>query len=275
MNSRVCIWKEKGKGVRDMKRHKKGITGYFFLTGCLMAVLLTGCGGQTEGEITQTQAAGQGTEYAQHENGNMIESVELTEDFSMPEKKINHTRFSDLPLAAEKAGFAFYALQEFSNGYKFSNFSEAERELEDGAGEKTGEKVNQVKMRYLHPNGLWTVDITAYPLDKEPEHTVLYEWTKEIEGVQVSLNTYIMRLVLNDYVMTEEDRALEETGKYTFSCDGISEGDCYFYMLYFIKDGIYYEFYGALEGAGCTTLTIEEYEAMVADFLQHATLQGE
>ena len=188
------------------------------------------------------------------------ESAVVTEDFSMPEKKINPTRFSDLPLAAEEAGFAFYALEEFSNGYKFSKFSVSEQKL---------------KLRYLHANGVWSVDVLAYPLEEEPEHSVLYEWTKEIEGVQVSLDTYILRMVPSDYELTEEDWELVDSGKYNFSCDGVSEGDSFHYTLYFIRDGVYYEFSGAIEQEGFTTLTLEEFEEMVAEFLQNAKLQGE
>lgn len=229
-------------------------------------VLLTGCSGKSDVENSSENSGEKETVSEERTE----ENIAATEDFSMQEQKINPTSFSDLPMAAEQAGFAFYAMKEFSNSYKFSSFSVSETE-------KNGEAVEQVKLRYLHPNGVWNVSVTAYPLEEEPEHSVLYEWTKEMEGVSVSLNTYILRFVSADYEMTEEDWEFENSGKGSFSCDGETEGDCFCYTLYFIRDGIYYEFSGAseYEDGSYTTLTLEEFEDMVVEFLQNAELQGE
>lgn len=239
---------EYGAIKSDRRKRVKIICNILLL---LMLSLLTACSGSNSDE--QTAETG------------------ITEDFSMPEKKINPTRYSELPLAAEEAGFDFYSLNEFSNGYKFSSFYVGEWELLD---EKKmygiGEFVTRVKVTYKHPNGLFTVTVSAYPVDEPPERSVMYEWTKEIEGTEVSLDIYILRMVLNDHERTEEDQALIDSGKGSLSCDGETEGDSYHYTLYFVKDGIYYEFRDAIE----EYLSLEEFVGMVEEFLQTAELQS-
>lgn len=196
------------------------------------------------------------------------EDALITEDFSMMQEEMNPTRYSDLPLAAEEVGFDFYSVKEFSNSYKFSSFSVSDKALRDAKLQETGESVPQVKLTYKHANGVYTINVSACQME-EPEHSVRYEWTKEIEGIPVSLNTYILRFVPNDYELTGEDREFTESGKGSFSCDGVTVGDSYHYTLYFVRDGVYYEFEGAIE----EYLPLEEFEEMVTEFLRLAELQ--
>ena len=184
----------------------------------------------------------------------------VLEDFYMPQKKLNATDFSDLGAAAGEAEYDFYVLENFSNGYDFSTFNLTDTETDDG------ETIKKIVIRYLHPNGVAYVDLVIYPMEQEKEHTILYEETKEIAGEQVSRETYILRLVKEDYVMTEEDWDLYHSGKYGFACDGVREGDEYFYTLYFVKDGIYYEFTGATE----TILPLVDFEKMLKEFISEA-----
>lgn len=246
--------------------------------GCILAAILVGSvtacaetGGTAQEKGGETLLQAETLDGETKENAEGKQSTETNEtkenEETKEEEKINRTHFSDLPKAAKEAGFKFRAIEAFSNEFSFSSFSFGEEQQKDENGQPVGEPVNVVKISYKKDIGMGlsnTAKVTIQPKQEEMVQPVTYASTKEIEGKQVSLTEYILRMVAEDYEMTEEDQKLMDSGKVGFSTDGgATIGDVYFRTMYWEEDGLIYTL-----DCGEPDLSVEELETLVKEYMK-------
>lgn len=185
------------------------------------------------------------------------------EDYRQPEKKaeeLDTKDFSNLSKAAEQVGFSFHAVEKFKNDYSFQSFSVVDAQDKDENGNEIGEVYKKLVLNYQ--NTYKKLTVTIYPKEEEIKAPPTYVSTKEIEGIDVSLTEYILRLVNKDYKLTKKDKKLIEKGNIGFSCDGVTIGDVYLRGMYWQEDGLYYEL-----KAGTENMPAEELETMAAEII--------
>ncbi len=124
--------------------------------------------------------------------------------------------FAEFPSENEvkkEAGFVPKYISEFAEGYEFykGGVGETKAETEDGSAAMTLKTAN-----FTYKNGDSTVSLLVQdgvlPADEDGGETI--KITSDVEGRYYS---EMYKFVPADYVMTEQDKADEESGKYIFS----------------------------------------------------------
>lgn len=222
---------------------------------------LLACGNRLAGQEEKNETSTEETELTEvsKEQG----ETQKTDESKKEPEKLNATHFDNLPKVAEQVGFSFRAPEKFSNDYSFSSFSIVELQDKDEKGQKIGEKYTAVKLNYKFSNNVYTSTITLYPKEEAIIPPPTYVSTKDIDGIDVSLLEYILRMVDDDFEYTDEDAAWEAQGKGSISKDGVTVGDVYYRTLYWEEDGIYYEIQ-----AGVGDMPVEELETMMKEVIQ-------
>lgn len=223
---------------------------------------MQGCG-QTPADTEPTSSEEQMVESENQTEATETEAAQTEKVEAEKPESLNKTKFENLPKVVEQVGFDFRAPEKFSNGIIFKCFDISEEYEKDENGEQIGEPYPKVTLQYYTHPQIDRRDISMHPMEGEIEHPVIYVYSKEINGVEVYFTEYILRMVAEDYEMTEEDWELYNSGLVGFSCDGETEGvDHYFRDAYWKEDGIFFE-----TRIGQHDVPFEEIEGFVEEYL--------
>jgi len=126
--------------------------------------------------------------------------------------------YDNAPIA-EKLGFAPVLIDEFENGYRFVDGKIADNEITDEDG-SIKEEFRSAFMTYARDD-----DEVWFSQDRSDSVNVdKGELMDTVDGTDIYYYGYTNKLVPEDYEMTEEDRAAEESGELVFSwgSDGVA-----------------------------------------------------
>lgn len=176
-------------------------------------------------------------------------------------QEVDLTNFNDLPKVEKKVGYDIQAVEEFSNGYTFRQAWTGINHVYDEDGQMTGEKYTDLSLDYR--NG---ANLVSLRIERERGQIASLEQPveiKEIYGRTVYMTEYILKMVPEDYELTDEDWKLIEAGNFNVSCDGVTIGNVYFRTLWWENDGKIYSLTDTGQG-----LSFEEMEQMVSELLK-------
>ncbi len=148
--------------------------------------------------------------------------------------------YTKVPTAQEcikDMGYAPTLIDEFANGYSFSDASVMRNAFKD-ENNSTVEEFASIMARYSKEGDDILLSAEKYESELEPEG----EMVAEIDGTKLYFNQYTNKCVPPSYKLTEEDKKAEENGELVFSY-GVPEVKIYDVQgLSFTKDGIEYCF---------------------------------
>ena len=234
-----------------------------FLGGAVCFLFFTSCTGMKE--ITANAEE-------QEQMGNSDDKIKKTlEEANLPaeeSERLNTSKFDSLSQVEEQVGYSFQAVEEFtSGGMKFLKF-DISQEKQVVNGMQLSKAYSIVTLQYQ--KGIKKVDVIIFPYDGDSiqssiRNPICYVSTKNINGIDVHLTEYILRMVSEDYQMTVEDEEFMNSGKGSYSCDFVSEGDIYYRTMYWVEDGIFYEMNVREEN-----VPVAEIEKLVKEFMDDA-----
>ena len=171
------------------------------------------------------------------------------------------TDWKDLNAMEEKAGIETDAVENFSNGYQFSEISTVPFNALDEEGVRMFKEI-ELQVRYQNDAGN---EINCYMnrADDRMTDDRTPDQTAELDGVTVSCYEETYKFVPADYEETAEDRALEAAGGYyiSYGNDKVEVQDSL--SVKWEKDGVSY----GIQGFD-TDLTPEELFAMAGEMIQ-------
>lgn len=141
-----------------------------------------------------------------------------------------------------EVGFAFPALEEFSNGFKFTSAVPAENSDYDEEGNVLG-SYQSVDLTYT--DGTQDVNIfiqEAHSYDSQEQEAVgvVPVWQGEKEGIALEVTRTVHKFVPADYELTEEDIQAQENGSLVFAYGSNEVEETVSYSCNFTKDGLSY-----------------------------------
>ena len=167
--------------------------------------------------------------------------------------------YTQLPTAEQMeadVGYSGRAVEAFANGYTFRNASVISNVLEaDGQREK----FKSLSIRYEKDGA--QVDLSLEKFSGAEDHEGQPAGT--YNSVELYADSFINKLVPEDYVMSPEEIAQEQAGEVFFNCDGgdVVE-DCQVRTVSWTEDGVAYSLM-QIDGS----LTLEELMEMAGEVI--------
>ena len=243
--------------------------------GIVTCIILAGCSinatDHNSGEYEEVQEI--------LENEETVESGEvediLNQQVEEEPARLNLASFDSMPDAAKQMGFSFRALKDFNCvDYHFTKFKMVQ-DVDSVQDMEVAAPNNMIVVRYEDATHMRSIEVSIFPYEGEILQSVAsapicYVSTESVNGIDVDLSEYILRMVPVDYEMTEEDKALDP-GKIGFSADGVTTKvtDLIFRKMYWVQDNVYYEV-----AVGEADVPVETMKNIVEEFMA-AELFGE
>lgn len=142
----------------------------------------------------------------------------------------NITAYEDLARAEKKLGFDAKYVEKFDNGFTFDSAGTGETQGKDEEGNAIGKEYNVLSISYKNADG----QTVSYMVEDGSVYADAGQ--KVTEGYSVSKNKFVPP----DYELTEEDKALQETGELNiaFGSDKVELKTFEYYS--WEDDGLYY-----------------------------------
>lgn len=151
-----------------------------------------------------------------------------------------YTQYEDYDKAMKKAGYHITAPKQLGDEYSFKEYSVVGTDAKD-ANNHTVTSFKELKVTYENAAGDQLVLNTLKASDYQEETVMKPDDICNINGISVSYTTYRMITVPDDYELTEEEKAMEETGKIWFTKGGFDKKEETEYaFVSWEKDGIRY-----------------------------------
>lgn len=178
---------------------------------------------------------------------------------SGPEKP-DYTEVPSAEELTEKLDFTPIVIDKFSNGYRFEEATFTNEKALDDQGNVLG-KTKSLQCIYVKDNDELIFSANHWDVTYDTEG----ETVATVNGIDLHYSDVISKYVGEDYVMTEQDKADEASGKVIFNeGDGKTTGSSYLQGLSWTEDGIRYSF-TAID----SKLTADELAAMAAELIQN------
>lgn len=162
--------------------------------------------------------------------------------------------FSELEEAEKKAGFSMHAVEQFSNGYSFSNMDVSEMSNQDENGNSLNRyKGIQITYTKQGEDSLFLSGEEAKNLPETEEHRTP-DTVRVIQGITVSYYVDTYKWVPAGYQLTPEDEANQQKDNYyiSFGADEVSENQIS--TIRWQQDGIYYDFMNVANATDAETM---------------------
>lgn len=139
---------------------------------------------------------------------------------SVSDPSKEETNYNKLNKIAAEAGFTFHAVEEFSNGFRFASVNTSDSKNVDEEGNVT-KTYKSVTLRYADEKDQ-TLYLSIIPADSAGTDN---DYTESFEsgGINYYYSSHLMKLLPQDYVMSEEEKQQMDAGTVWFSSGGDNE----------------------------------------------------